>query len=239
MKSLIQRINQDALKKLREGNIPPPVDALNLVVLQDVKAYRLYGLLLAPQVLLMGGSIVYAGIHKKSIYGGKKADEVVIIRYPTHRTLLKIVCGKYYSWVNEWREKGVKNFEFSLTKQILGDKGIDNGGMNIFLSYNLKSGKNAEETLTALRLIFKEKNLEISYASYETGTLSIFDSPMPSDPNPAEYKNTAVINVDDIESIDDMFDGYFFEKMNITVGKFSMQAYGSMKLSDVLPWIKK
>lgn len=234
MTSLNQKIDKQLVKELGKKDLPNPVDALNLITFDDEKSYRLYGFLASPLVLISGGRPVWVGRYEKSIYGEKLADEMVIIRYPSHRVLLKIVSSKYYNFVNHWREKG-GTLEFSLTKQIYGKLKLK--GQCFVIHYNLRN-ENIGTTLMNLKTIIEENNRRLYYASYETSTLNIFKSLIPSGPNPARYKQTAIFSNSNNRSLDVNNNNELINKIQSVVNDFSIQVYCTLTTKESMPWSK-
>ena len=234
MSSLLQKIDKQLVKELGKKDLPTPLDALNLITFDDEKSYRLYGLLVSPLVLALGGRPVWVGRYLKSIYGEKLADEMVIIRYPSHRVLLKIVSSKYYNFVNHWREKG-GTLDFSLTKQIYLK--IKPKGLCLVIHYNQRN-ENIDSTLMNLKNIIEENNGRLHYASYETGTLNIFKSSTPSDPNPTRYKQTAIFSYMSNRSLDVINNKELFSKIQSIVNDFSIQVYRTLTTKESMPWSK-
>lgn len=234
MSSLFQKIDKQLVKELGKKDLPTPLDALNLITFDDEISYRLYGLLLSPLVLLMGGRPVWVGRYEKSLYGEKLADEIVIIRYPSHRVLLKIVKSKYYNFVNWWREKG-GTLEFSMTRQIYGQ--IKPKGLCLVIHYNLKN-KNIDSALKNLKNIIEENKGRLLYASYETGILNIFKSSIPSGPKPAQYKQTAIFSFTSNLLIDVIKNKELFSKIQSIIDDFSIQVYRTLSTSESMPWSK-
>lgn len=232
MSSLTQKIDRQLLKELGKKDLPTPLDALNLITFDDEKSYRLYGFLASPLVLILGGRPVWVGRYEKSIYGKKLADEIVIIRYPSHRVLLKIVCSKYYNFVNQWREKGGK-LEFSLTKQIYGK--LKPKGLCLVISYNLRN-EDINSTLQNLKTIIEDKKSQLHYASYETSILNIFKSSTPSNPNPTRYKQTAIFRYTSNRSLDIINKQELISKIQSVINDFSIQVYRSLTTKESMPW---
>ena len=234
MTSLNQKIDKQLVKELGKKNLPTPLDALNLITFDNEKSYRLYGFLASPLVLLLGGRPVWVGRFEKSIYGKKLADEIVIIRYPSHRVLLKIVCSKYYNLVNYWREKGGK-LEFSLTKQIY--KNLKPKGHCLVIHYNLRN-ENIDTTLMNLKSIIAEYGGRLYYASYETSILNIFKSLIPSGPNPARYKHTAIFSYTSNQSLGITNHKQLISKIQSIIYDFSIKVYRTLTIKESMPWSK-
>ncbi len=234
MTSLNQKIDKQLVKELGKKDLPTPLDALNLITFDDEKSYRLYGFLASPLVLLLGGRPVWIGRYEKSVYGKKIADEIVIIRYPSHWVLLKIVCSKYYNIVNHWREKGGA-LQFSLTKQIYGK--IKPKGQSLVIQYNLRN-KNIDTTLMNLKNIVEEHNRQLFYASYETAILNIFKPSTSSVPNPVQYKQTAIFSYSNNRSLDFNNNNELINKIQSIIDDFSIQVYRTLTTKESMPWSK-
>ena len=72
-KSFQQRIDWEAVRRLRERGLAAPVDTLNLVSFKDKVSYFWYGLLLAPRLLVMGARPVWVAAHQECLLGDKFA----------------------------------------------------------------------------------------------------------------------------------------------------------------------
>jgi uncharacterized protein (DUF1330 family) len=197
--SFASRIDKQAVRDLKRQPLPSPIDALNLVDLGEDTSYRWYGLLLSPLVLLLGGRPVWVGVHQLSLLGEKQADEIVIVRYPNHRTLLDIMNSPYYRLVNRFRERGVRYFRFSVTHRHVGEKRMERRGLRLVAHFNSRSDT-GEKALAEVRSILERDPVRLLYASREVAPLDIFRSLQPTDPNPVKYRETAIFSIDGMES---------------------------------------
>jgi uncharacterized protein (DUF1330 family) len=100
------RIDNKKLEDLRKASIPSPIHAINYVQLRSLRYYYLYGLLLVPYAIPKGARPIWVGSHTDNILGEENDDEIVILEYPNHNTLLDIFTSKYYESINGLREKG-------------------------------------------------------------------------------------------------------------------------------------
>jgi uncharacterized protein (DUF1330 family) len=218
------RIDKEAVRDLKSQSLPVPIDALNLVDLAGDTSYRWYGLLLSPLVLALGGRPVWVGVHQRSLIGEKQADEIVIVRYPSHRTLLNIMDSPYYRLVNRFREKGVRHFQFSITHRHAGEKKMKRSGLRLVAHFNGKT-VSGEEIFTEVKSILERGPGQLLYASREVAPLDIFHSLEPTDPNPAKYKETAIFSIDDIETVVAHLDDTARNALGAATGGVSLQVY--------------
>ena len=89
------RIDHKKLAELRKASIPFPIHAINYIQLRNSRYYRLYGLLLVPYAIPKGVRPVWVGLHEDNILGKENDDEIVILEYPNHDTLIDIFISKY------------------------------------------------------------------------------------------------------------------------------------------------
>jgi len=231
------RIDKDAVRNLKNRPLPAPIDALNLVDLSSEASYRWYGLLLSPLVLLLGGWPVWAGVHQRSLLGEKQADEIVIVRYPSHRTLLNIMNSPYYRLVNRIRERGVSYLRFSITYRHAGEKTMERRGLYLVAHFNDKSDT-GNETFNKVRTILEHEPVRLLYASREVAPLDIFRSLEPTDPNPVEYRETAIFSIDDVESAAAQVDENVQHALEAATDGISIQIYRGLGTLEALPWAK-
>jgi uncharacterized protein (DUF1330 family) len=233
-RSFRDRIDPGAVRALLERELPAPIDALNLVFFADERSYRWYGVLLAPTLLPFGARPVWVGVHERSLSGAALADEIVIVRYPNHRLLLRAVTGRYYAWVNRWRERGVRAFAFSLTERVFGDMALGRGP-RLFVHYN-ERGDGAGAALEAIRATLEQGPTRLCYASRETSPLAIFHTYEPSDPNPAVHKRTAAFEVADVEALARFTAGGVAERLGEVAADLSLQVYRPLSVGEAMPW---
>ena len=235
--SFASRIDKDAVRNLKAQPLAAPIDALNLVDLSDEASYRWYGLLLSPLVLLLGGWPVWAGIHQRSLLGEKQADEIVIVRYPSHHTLLNIMNSPYYRLMNRLRERGVSYLRFSITHRYAGDKRMERRGLYLVAHFN---GKNdtSEKAFDEVRTILEHRSVRLIYASREVAPLNVFRSLEPTDPNPVEYRETAIFSIEDVEPAAIQLDETARHALQTATDGISIQIYRGLGTMEALPWTK-
>lgn len=227
------------MRALEQRTLPAPIDALNLVHLADEVSYRWYGLLLAPVLIPAGARPVWAGMHDRALHGEQQADEIVIVRYPHHRLLLRAITSRYYAWVNRWRERGVRAFEFSLTQRVHGEPRIGRGEHVFFVHYNDR-GSDPAEALENVRDVLEAGPARLVYASREVSPLSIFRWYEPSDPNPASHGRTAAFEVADVDALTRFVDADVVERLETVVSEdLSLQVYRRLGYSEALPWARR
>jgi uncharacterized protein (DUF1330 family) len=231
------RIDKDAVRNLKNRPLPAPIDALNLVDLSGEASYRWYGLLLSPLVLLLGGWPVWAGVHQRSLLGEKQADEIVIVRYPSHRTLLNIMNSPYYRLVNRLRERGVSYLRFSMTHRYAGEKRMERRGLYLVAHFNGKSDT-GDEAFNEVKTILERGSVRLIYASREVVPLDIFRSLEPTDLNPVEYRETAIFSMDDMASVVAQVDAKAQRALQAATDGISLQVYRGLGTLEAMPWVK-
>jgi hypothetical protein len=86
-----------------------------------------------------------------------------------------------------------------MTHRYAGEKRIERRGLYLVAHFNSKrdAGENA---FAEVRSTLERGPVRLLYASREVAPLEIFRSPQPTDPNPVEYRETAIFSIDDMES---------------------------------------
>lgn len=236
--SFTDRIDPEAVRELEGQQLPAPIDALNLVDLADEASYRWYGLLLAPVLIPAGAWPVWVGVHHRAIHGEPGADEIVIVRYPHLRLLLRAVTSRYYAWVNRWRERGVRYFEFSITERVFGEPRLKSDRYNLFVRYNDREDGSAA-ALEEIRRVLEAGPARLVYASREVGSLAIFRRSEPSDPNPAATTRTAMFAIDDLDELARFLDDEVIGTVSEITKDLSMQVYRRQSTREAMPWARR
>ena len=235
--SLAGRIDDQAMQALLHQSASGPVDALNLVDLADERSYRWYGLLLAPVMLSLGARPVWVGVHQRALLGDKQGDEIVIIRYPSHRLVLGIMNTRYYAAVNRIREKGVRRLEFSLTTRQGGTGAIEHGTPHLVARFNPRpdADRDPAEGVTS---ILGSDTVRLVYASRETMALDVFSRLEPSDPNPAKFKETAIFSFASARAGIESVDAETRQALERATSEISLQVYRGLTNWEAMPWAR-
>jgi hypothetical protein len=236
--SFRDRIDWPAALELERRALPEPVDALNLVCFADEVSYRWYGMLLAPRLLILGAWPVWVATREETLLGGEGADEIVIIRYPTHRILVRAVMGRYYALVNRLREKGVRSFEFSITERVLGGPELRRGELFLVAQYNPQHDEE-ERCLHGLRAVLETGARRIVYGSREVAHLAIFKPMLPSDPNRSRYANTAVFSLPDMGVLADLREQEALVRLQTITSDLSLHVYRRLPSLQAMPWARR
>ncbi|HUT52350.1 MAG TPA: hypothetical protein VM658_03065 [bacterium] len=235
VKTFRERIDRERVRELERRELPRPIDALNLVTFADEVSYRWYGLLLFPRLAPAGAWPVWVATHERSIVGPKNADEIVIVRYPNHRVIVRAIKGRYYGWVNRLREKGVRYFEFSLTERVFLDAELGRAEMFVVAQFNLDGAEKAGAVHEAVA----SDGRRLVYASREVSDVAIFSPMLPSDPNPMQYKHTAVFALSGPEAARSLDEGPMAGRIEQVTGEVSLQLYRRLPSLEALPWSRR
>jgi uncharacterized protein (DUF1330 family) len=235
--ALRERIDYAAMQALIDQDVTGPIDALNLVDFADERSYRWYGLMLGPVMLLRGARPVWVGVHHRALLGDKQGDEIVIVRYPSHRSVLRIMTTRYYSVLNRIRERGVRRLGFSLTTAYLGIGAIKRGGFNLVVQFNA-SADAGHSAVAGIRSILESDAVRLVYASRETMPLDAFRHLEPSDPNPTRFKEMAIFSFVDEHAVMESVDGQTRRELEKTAGELSLQVYRGPTIWEAMPWAR-
>jgi len=233
-KGFRSRLDREAVQALKKRSLPRPVDALNLVTFAERSSYAWYGLLLAPRLLVLGVRPVWVAAHDHCVWGDKIADEIVIVRYPNHGILVDTVGGKYYELVNRFREKGVRWFEFSITERLLFDEDLRRKRWFLAAHFCPLAGEEERSMQSVLEIIKSDSRRPV-YASREVGDLAIFKPLVPSDPNPAQFKQTAIFTLPEAGAGRNIRQDKLVGRLAEVTSKFSLHIYRRLKVLEALP----
>jgi hypothetical protein len=227
------RIDHTKLTKLRKASIPSPIHAINYVQLRNSRYYHLYGLLLLPYAILRGVRPVWVGSHNENMLGVENDDEIVILEYPNHNTLLDIFTSYYYESINGLREKGVKKLGFAICEQHSGVKKIGKG-THFVVRFN--HGSVDKREILQLFDHIATKHCQIEYLANETGTLDIFKDVQATDPLAVNFKNIGILSnrMEDSGMISE-----FDTMMRKNGFAMTMQRFRTLGIGESLPWSKQ
>jgi uncharacterized protein (DUF1330 family) len=183
---MYDRISPRAVLRLYRQNLPRPVDVLNLIRFADREQYRWYGLFVAPTILGVGGGMLWAGRWEKRLLGEAQAEELLVVRYPSHRRFLLMTMSPYYALINRFRERGVAKFEASFTHASRCAPDLRRQKELLVVHYNNPAGRDVRKPLEAALLKLGAKPV---YATSESSPIDCFRRRQPSDPNPLSYKS--------------------------------------------------
>ena len=230
MGKLQDRIDEKKLEQLRNASIPSPIHAVNYVEFKNSRYYRLYGLLLAPYALAKGAKPVWVGLHEANIIGEEKEDEIVVLEYPSHNTLIDIFTSRYYEHINGLREKGVKKLGFSICIP-RGEKRKIGGGQHLVVRFNNKKveGNNILEKFERTA----KKYCRIKYLAHEKGFLNIFKKSETTDPLEVFFKNIAILSND--MTAKEVISKFKEDMGNVGI-RMTMQRFRTLGIYESMPW---
>lgn len=108
--ALGRRISPVEAVRLFWRPLPKPVDVINLIWIGRFSRYQLYGLMVAPTIYLIGGSIRWMSRLERELVGEPQAEKLLVVRYRSHRSFLAMTFNPYYLLANKLREAGVERF---------------------------------------------------------------------------------------------------------------------------------
>jgi hypothetical protein len=184
---VLRRIQPRAVARLLRRDVPAPVDVLNVIRTDDRRfnAYRWYGLLVAPAMLAVGGSVRWMSVHERSYVGEPEADKLFVVRYPSHRRFLAMTLNPYYLAINRLREAGVESFQASFMHASRPGGRLRDHERLLVAHFNSRPGEDALEAVAAAL------PGDLVYAARETARLDFLRDPQPTDPRPLRFREAA------------------------------------------------
>lgn len=191
---LWRRVSPLEAVRLFRRPLPKPVDVLNLIWISRFSRYQLYGLMVAPTIYLIGGSIRWMSRLERELVGEPQAEKLLVVRYRSHRAFLAMTFNPYYLLANLLREAGVERFEASFTHaSVPGDR---LGDTREAVAVHFTSPVGAER-LPAVREHLAGLGGEIVYATRETSAFTFLRRFAPTDPCPLTFKQLALFAFED------------------------------------------
>lgn len=190
--SLWNNLDLLGLLDLLRRDLPRPLDVPNLIHFKSRRSYARYGRAVAPLLGLVGGRIRWSGRHTQSLLGESRAEELLIVRYPSHRHFLALALNPYYILVcNPLRLRGVERFEASFTTPVLETPRLSRAPRLVVAHFNSDTPEATRQTLEA-----SLAPASLVYHSRETSPITLLKRPSRKDPNPLHYKHMACFRLE-------------------------------------------
>jgi hypothetical protein len=227
--STVTRISPRAVARLAREEIAGPVDVVNLITVDEdhFESYRWYGLLVAPALRAVGGTIRWISRHERSIHGERQADKLFVVRYPTHRRFLAMTLNPYYFAINLLRERGVTAFEGSFTRASHPGDRLRARDRVLVAHFNSRLGQDALAQLT------EWLPGELVYATREISSANYLRSARSTDPRPLTYREVAFFSIEDGE--EPAVDAEVIRAAQAVTQGLSIQVYRAEQPRDLLP----
>ena len=118
---------ESQLAEMAEADQESPFDMINLLKYRPVavydsetdnavgrsgrEAYQEYGLAVIPEIIGMGGSVVYMGTCDHQFVGDESQDydDLIIVRYPSRRAYLEMFNSTEYQAAIKHRKAGLEH----------------------------------------------------------------------------------------------------------------------------------
>lgn len=222
-----------AIADLYRRDVPAPVDVLNLIHFKDRDAYSWYGVLVAPALRLVGGKLGWIGRHVASLHGESRAEELLVVRYPSHRRFLWMAMSPYYITVaNPVRVKGVRQFEASFTYSGEAFSELRHSEWVLVVHFN---ATDRESSLGAIKQRLGDAGGQLVYDSYETSEITITKRPTRTGTNPLVFKSTAMFRFADEVSCRASVNEKVIKQVRDACDDVSIQLYHRSNPNDLIP----
>jgi hypothetical protein len=192
--ALWRRLSPVEAVRLFRRPLPRPVDVINLIWIARFSRYRLYGVMVAPTIYLIGGSIRWMSRLDRELLGAPQAEKLLVVRYRSHRAFMAMTLNPYWLLANRFREAGVERFEASFTHP--SPLGEDLSGTERALAVHFSS-EDGQDRLPAIDKHLTGLGGRLVYACQETSPMTFFKRFIPSDPCPLTFTQLALFAFDD------------------------------------------
>ena len=201
-----------------------PTDCLNFIAYKNLNAYRWYARLLAPLLLATGGGPLFTGNKKEVLWGDFDFDTWMVVRYPSHQGMLKMVANPYYLLVcNPFRKRAVANFELAFTQPHDPESGLHRNAQVLALHAN---PTNPDTFLAGIRKRAEQAGLRAVYESESRYDFDFITNPAPADTSKLTYPVTIALAADTEPAVRD------FARQADVVAILSEQIAACMVLYD-------
>ncbi len=188
-------IDRKALFRLLKQPKFSPADCPNFLTYKDYEQYRWYARTLAPLLLVTGGGPLFIGNRIDTLHGSVPCDTWMVVRYPSHRGMLRMIMNPYYSLLpNRLREKGTQKLELAFTQPHDPESGLEKCPLVLALHVGIRDGSSAaDEFFPAVRHLAGQRGLSVVYESESRLDFDFIREPRDADPSPLTYPVTAVL----------------------------------------------
>ena len=168
-----------------------PTDCPNFLTYRDYEQYRWYARTLAPLMMVTGGAPLFVGNRQATLRGDIPCDTWMVVRYPSHRGMLRMIMNPYYNLVaNRFRVKGTQRLELAFTQPRDPDSGLQRHEQVLALHV---AGSNGEALFTGVRARADAAGLQVVYESESRLDFDFIRNPRGPEPRPLTYPLTIAI----------------------------------------------
>lgn len=173
-----------------------PMYVPNIISYADFKYYRWYALTILPILKLAGGNMEWSGHPVEMIHGEAQCQNLMVVRYPSHRHFIRMIANPYYAAINKLREKGVAKFEGAFSEGVTGHgKNLHGKRKLLVVHFNADEPKPMFEQAEAM---LNKHGAEPLLSVSQYLALELMPRPKPTDPNPLTYQRNMFFAIDDV-----------------------------------------
>lgn len=176
-----------------------PTDCPNFITYRDFRQYQWYVRSVAPLLLLTRGGPIFVGHRSATLFGESPGETWMVVRYPNHRAMLRMVSNPYYLLVaNRLREKGTARLELAFTQPRNPES--KPGGHPVLLGLHADTA-DANGFFEAARQCAEDAGASVVYESEARLGFDFIRHPRPVDPNPLTYPTTVAVAGDNAAAL--------------------------------------
>jgi uncharacterized protein (DUF1330 family) len=197
---MLKNIDWNALRRLRSAPTFSPTDCPNFITYRDYEQYRWYARVLTPLLLATGGGPLFVGKRMATLLGDSPGETWMVVRYPSHRGMLRMIFNPYYLLVaNRFRAKGTARIELAFTQPRSNDRALAKQPM--VLGVHVETD-DASGFFEQLRQYAVSSGLRVVYESEHRLNLDFIRRPRRADPVPLTYPTTAALAGDNTAALE-------------------------------------
>ena len=215
---LTQQINKDITISIvptnAETNLEESIYAINWFDRKRKSLYNLYTTLTGPLALNVGARLHFKGRHIEKIEGddADKREMLLIVRYPSAESFLKLLANKLFQITSLLRINSVKDFNFGFTKRISPSIG-KRPKTNSYLVHHFRTNSLPDNFLEQLLEISFSSNTNLYYAGTLAANLVVTRDNLPPSKSPFLMDGILVFESDDAENFSKLLDNAAYRKV--------------------------
>lgn len=228
-----REVPREAMDRLWTAAVPAPVIAPNLLWFRDRDWYRVYGMAVLPLLAAVGGRPIWISRHAASIFGEPQADVLLLVRYPSHRSFLRMTRSRAYAWVNRARERGTARLELSLTSA--SPATFDVGPCRVLVGVHHAPSDDDHSSSEITEAIERRHGRLVSKLVTVADVDLFDDGHRPSDPRPLALPHILFFAFPDVERAREAMTEDVLATVRANTRAAAVHAYERMRVPEMVP----
>lgn len=197
-----QNFDRKALGRLMRAPTFSPTDCPNFITYKDFNQYRWYVRSVAPLLVVTRGGPIFVGHRTSTLFGESPGEAWMVVRYPNHRAMIRMVSNPYYLLVaNRFREKGTARLEIAFTQPRTPASKMATHPVVLGLHVDTRD---ADGFFGAAAQCAEDAGVAVVYESDLRLNFDFIRRPRSVDPNPLTYPTTVALAGDSAAALRDL-----------------------------------